>query len=405
MSVSSSAPPRKVLHVLNSAFGGSAFSAIGLMRSLREQYGIESCAVCHPGGRPEDFEALREEVRGELHVRPLYWWNRKIRAPIWRRPFIDAKLMWQTGGTFRSVNDVCNAARRWNADLIHSNTILTIEGGLAARRLGMPHVWHVRELIGPGEPYRFLVEGNTWGRLVTGLASKVIVNSDRNEACINHWLPQDRLAKVYNGIDLSDFRPRTDYGGDRKLIVGMIGSLTSLWKRHDVFVEAAIKVSPALPVEFRLYGVLPDKQSDAESHRYVSQMRKSISDAGAGARIRFMGFVHENPASEIDIMMHTSPKESFGRIVVEAMATAAPVIGVADGGVGELVLHEQTGLLATPGDADMLASHVERLAADVTLREQFGKAGLARARELFTLEQCASGVRAVYLDAMDRPLG
>lgn len=396
--------PRKVLHVMNSAFGGSAFSALGLIRQLREDYGIESCAVCHHGGRPEDFERLREAVRGELVVRPLYWWNKKIRAPRWRRPLIELKLQWLTGFRRASVRDTVDAARRFGADLLHSNTILTLEGGLAARQLGLPHVWHVRELIGPGEPYRFDVEGTAWGEYVASLASVVVANSDRNARCIRAWLPEDRLAVVYNGIDLARFEPRTEYDPAAPLVVGMIGSLTSLWKRHDWFVEAAAKVDPALPLVFRLYGVLPNGQSSAETHAYVDRMRRFIAERGLEERIRFTGFTDYDPAPEIDIMMHTSPKESFGRILVEAMATAAPLVGVADGGVGELIVHGETGLLAAPGDTDALARHVETLARAPALRARFGQAGLQRAREHYSLEACARGIAEVYRTAMRRPL-
>jgi len=395
--------PRKVLHVMNSAFGGSAFSALGLIHQLREDYGIESCAICHHGGRQEDFERLREAVRGELVVRPLYWWNKKTRAPLWRRPFIEAKLQWLTGFRRASVRNTIEAARRFGAELLHSNTILTIEGGLAAQQLALPHVWHVRELIGPGEPYRFNIEGKAWGEYVSRLASVVVANSDRNAQCIRDWLPEDKLAVVYNGIDLGRFEPRASYE-TTPLVVGMIGSLTSLWKRHDWFVEAAAKVDSSLPVEFRIYGVLPNKQDSATTHAYVDRMRQFVEKHGLQKRIQFVGYTEYDPAPEIDIMMHTSPKESFGRILVEAMATAAPLIGVNDGGVGELIVHGETGLLAAPGDTDTLARHVETLAGNPELRARFGQAGLRRARAMYSLEACAQGIADVYRIAMKRPL-
>src|SRR5688572_29167599 len=110
--------PRKVLHVMNSAFGGSAFSTLDLIRQLREDHGIESCAVCHCAGRPQDFEQLRRAVRGELLVRRLYWWNRKIRAAPWRRPLIELRQQWATRNCAASVRDIVDAVQRWDADLI-----------------------------------------------------------------------------------------------------------------------------------------------------------------------------------------------------------------------------------------------------------------------------------------------
>src|SRR5687768_11562793 len=90
--------PRKVLHVMNSAVGGSALSTLDLISQLREDYAIESCAVCNSGGRAQDFEQLRRAVRGELLVRRLYWWNKKNWAALWRRPLIELKQQLATRG-------------------------------------------------------------------------------------------------------------------------------------------------------------------------------------------------------------------------------------------------------------------------------------------------------------------
>ena len=145
--------PRKVLHVLNDAGGGAALSAIGLIESHRRQ-GIESCAVCHESGTLEERQRLLDVTRGDVLFTPLYWWNKKIRARFWKRPLIEAKQIWETRWTRSSTRRVMEFAVRHQADLIHTNTILTPEGGLAARRLGLPHVWHLRELLGPGMPFR-----------------------------------------------------------------------------------------------------------------------------------------------------------------------------------------------------------------------------------------------------------
>ena len=56
---------------------------------------------------------------------------------------------------------------------------------------------------------------------------------------------------------------------------------------------------------------------------------------------------------EVDVLVHPAESESFGRVIVEGMAAGLPVVGVAAGGVGEIVRHEETGLLVPPGAADV----------------------------------------------------
>ena len=171
-------PPAKVLHVLNGASGGAALSTLGLIASL-EQLGVASCAVCHTAGTPAERTRLADAVRGEVVFTPLYWWNRKIRYPLVLRPVAEARQVLRTGWTRRSASQVARAAARWGAELIHTNTIVTPEGGLAAAALGLPHVWHVRELIGPGKPYRFWREGRAFGERVARRASRLIASRSR----------------------------------------------------------------------------------------------------------------------------------------------------------------------------------------------------------------------------------
>ena len=61
-------------------------STLGLIGMLRDD-GINACAVCHDAGTAEEREQLRDAVNGAVVFTRLYWWNRKIRMPLWRRPF------------------------------------------------------------------------------------------------------------------------------------------------------------------------------------------------------------------------------------------------------------------------------------------------------------------------------
>lgn len=395
--------PKKVLHVMNSAVGGAAESTLELIRQLRADYGIEACAICDLGGSDADRQRVRDAVNGEVVFRKLYWWNRKIRAKLWKRPLIEAYLQLKTGFRRTSLRDTSNAVIRFGADLIHSNTILTLEGGEAARRLRMPHVWHLRELVGPSEPFRFYRHGRRWGKFVMRRASVLIANSQRSAACVRDWLASEFLVTVPNGIDVAAYQSRQRTGSATPLIVGMIGNLTSPVKRHDWFIETAARVDRQLPIEFRLYGHDPSNGGRQRGVAYVDDLYDRVARYGLGGRVKFMGFAHD-PAPELDIMLHTSPKESFGRIVVEAMACAIPVIGVRDGGVGEIVIDGETGILAEPEDIDGLARAVERLAADANLRRQMGLAGLERAQQHYSLRACAARVADVYRTAMTRPL-
>ncbi len=118
----------RVLHVMNSASGGAALSTLGLMRQLKA-YGVEASAVCIPSGTKSEQDTLKEATDGRTEFTHLYWWNKKTRAKAWKRPLIEARQLWRTGAALGSIRRVTDVARSHHAELIHSNTILTIEGG------------------------------------------------------------------------------------------------------------------------------------------------------------------------------------------------------------------------------------------------------------------------------------
>jgi len=317
--------PKKVLHVLNSAGGGAALSTLGLIDEFR-RVGIAGCAVCHDAGSPHERDCLREATGGEVLFTPLYWWNRKIRIPLWKRPLSELKQLVNTGWMRRSTAAVAQHAHSCGADLIHTNTLLTPEGAMAAQRLGLPHVWHVRELVGAGTPFPLRLSGPALGRYLVDHCSKLVANSEVCASYLRDLVPEGWLEVVPNGIDISRFTPRTTFDSPKRIVVAMVANLTSRVKKHDLFVEAATRVDRQLPIEWRIYGHDPSHGGTRPGDAYVDRLHARISQAGIADRFAWPGFVPDPVAimSQVDILVHPADHESFGRTVVEAMAAEWP---------------------------------------------------------------------------------
>jgi glycosyltransferase involved in cell wall biosynthesis len=226
----------------------------------------------------------------------------------------------------------------------------------------------------------------------------VIANSQATAAAIQAWLPPGLLDVVPNGIDVSRFVPHCHDAQSRPLVVAMVGSLTSRWKNHLLFVRAAALVDPTLPIEWRIYGHDPSRGGQSSQDEYVNNLLAEIHQAGLADRFRLAGF-HADPAeimAQVDLLVHPAENESFGRIIVEGMAAGLPVVGVAAGGVGEIVRHEETGLLAPPGAADVVARYIALLIRDPDLRSRYGAAGCRRAHECYSLQASVEGVIRTY---------
>jgi glycosyltransferase involved in cell wall biosynthesis len=95
-----------------------------------------------------------------------------------------------------------------------------------------------------------------------------------------------------------------------------------------------------------------------------------------------------------------SHREGFGVACAEAMAHGRPVVASAVGGLLDLVVHEETGLLVPPRDVAALRSALERLIGNPDLRRSFGAAARSRIREHFSWDRFAQETVQAYEDAL-----
>jgi glycosyltransferase involved in cell wall biosynthesis len=117
-----------------------------------------------------------------------------------------------------------------------------------------------------------------------------------------------------------------------------------------------------------------------------------------------LGFV---PSDELErlygraaVVACPSHREGFGVVCAEAMAHGRPVVAARVGGLLDLVVHEETGLLVPPRDVGALRAALERLLADGELRRRMGEAGRARIAEHFTWQRFTDQTLHAYRDAV-----
>jgi len=95
-----------------------------------------------------------------------------------------------------------------------------------------------------------------------------------------------------------------------------------------------------------------------------------------------------------------SHREGYGIACAEAMAHGRPVVASAVGGLLDLVVDGETGLLVPPGDVPALRAALERLLGDAELRLRLGTAARERARELLSRERSVAQTMTAYSDTL-----
>ena len=237
--------------------------------------------------------------------------------------------------------------------------------------------------------------------------------TQKAKACFPEFA--DRFVTIYDGVNVDDFISKWDdsaahkSNGEQHIVyVGRITpekgvhTLIEAFNRiADRFPSACLDIvgpdeinPPALVVPFSK----DPKVFELASLFDQKGVYRAKIDALAAARkdrIHFYGNLPHSPMlvqkyQFADISVTPSIwEEPFGLPVVEAMSAGAPVIATAGGAFPELVLPEKTGLLVERGNAAQLADALARLLADAPTREKMGRAGRARAVELFSWDHIA----------------
>jgi glycosyltransferase involved in cell wall biosynthesis len=286
--------------------------------------------------------------------------------------------------------------RRMGPDVVHVNCLPHVRGASAARRAGLPFVWHLREILPAGSRRRWLA-----GKLAA--AAEVVAVSEAAGAWVRDEGFAGRLSVVPNGVRVEpEARDRADARRDLGIpgdgcVVGLFGQML-LHKGVVEFVRAAalaLRDEPGL--RFVLAGSGPEV--------VVRVVRDEIEALPGRERFHLLapraGSATLLAAADVVGLASTSP-DPLPRAVLEAMAAGRPVAAFATGGVPEMVVAGETGLLVEPGDVPGLARAFVRLARDRSLRDAMGEAGRARAARSFSLDLHVDRMEAVLRRAAAR---
>ncbi|MDA1014576.1 MAG: glycosyltransferase family 4 protein [Planctomycetota bacterium] len=396
----------RVLYVLNSAGGGATQGIYEHVRSGHTN-GIVPFAVIPPSRANHD---RLTHVFAGVRSLPLPWWDRDIDAGFLRKAAVTYGRLRRKETLSVSRRKLRELCREWGIDAIHSGTAVTLSGALVAHELGIPHIWHVKECIGRTGRVQFPLTDGPLVSLFEGLSHRVVVMSKFiGRPFFQHGC--NNVEVIPDGVDGEIFQPTGSRHmrdalqiGDGVTLAGMVASLTSNWKRHDVFIEVAAEVCRRRrDVHFLLVGPQPKGKRwphDRPSH-YYARIRALAESRIPADRLHFQDFTDDaaDLMRSLDVLVHTCDVEPFGRIAIESMACGIPVVGPSTGGIAETVVSGSTGLLVDPHSPAEYASAIERIADDDTYRRQLADQAVRHVRDHFTIEQYASRIEAVYRSA------
>jgi glycosyltransferase involved in cell wall biosynthesis len=217
----------------------------------------------------------------------------------------------------------------------------------------------------------------------------------------------DRVMTLHDAVDTDLFslrqvdrnRARREFGfADDLIVIGLVGRF-SPGKGHEELLEAATLLSKKYSnIHFLIVG-----EASQGEERYAQKIRTLSLSLGLEKVVTFSGYRKDIPGvmAALDIFAFPSHAESFGVVLIEAMAMERPVVSTNCDGVLDIVVDGQTGIYVHPRHATELATALARLINDAALREKMGKAGRRRVEELFDQRKQMNKIEEVYYELLE----
>lgn len=162
-----------------------------------------------------------------------------------------------------------------------------------------------------------------------------------------------------------------------KIKIGIIGRIVPI-KNLEMFLEAARFVADKHPqAQFVIVGRPGVFRDEIEYHQKIIGLIETLN---LSDQVSLIEPVEDLPGfiSSLDMLVCSSHMETFGRVLIEAMALSKPVVATAVGGVPEVVADGEVGFLVPPNDAGTMAARISQLIEDPNLRQTMGRKGYER---------------------------
>jgi glycosyltransferase involved in cell wall biosynthesis len=372
---------------------GSQRSLLLLLRHLPTDRVRVFVSVARPGPLLPLLAALPQVTI--LSHRRLGWFKHDARRPL---QAVGDSVALVLAAPLRAFA-LARLIRRHGIDLVHTNSVVSLEGALAAWWCKKPHVWHVRELFVEFNPKLFPVLGRRLSRkLLERLADRVVCISQvvRRQFEPVAQRSQSRFRVIYNAFEPAvsqalqenplELPPKPGFR------LGYIGRLSEGKRFQDLLLALAeLERRGIVTIDLLVAGTFVDAA-------YEAAIQSLLERHHLRHRVHFLGFQEdlEPVFSAVDAVVVPSLNEPFGRVVIEAMAAGRPCIGANAGGIPEILTHERTGLLVPPQDPIALADAIARLMREPELRDACRNNALNDVHSRFGVERYVREVLAVY---------
>jgi glycosyltransferase involved in cell wall biosynthesis len=264
-------------------------------------------------------------------------------------------------------------------------------GAVAARRADVPLRFISRRVDFPLKKSAF-----SHRKYTQNVDAIIAISEGVRKVLLDSEIPSSLIHVIPSGIDFSPFEEVTSRDFLRRefsfapddYLVGIVAALED-HKGHTYLIRAS-KILKRQAPKIKIV-VVGTGSLRLELDRQAHQL-------GVDDIVFFLGFREDVPRilASLDLFVLSSHLEGMGSSLLDAMASRLPVVASQTGGIPDVVIHQETGLLVPPRDSAALAQAILKVYRDRELAARLGQKGYAVVHQKFSAEAMAGKVIDLY---------
>ena len=297
------------------------------------------------------------------------------------------------------VRDLAQLIRRRDITIVHGSSyhpsLFARVAGLLARAPIL--VSHEHTVFPRRRPKRCLYS-HLLGRVTD--AHIAVSRAVRDQVVSWYRLDPARVRVIHNGVDAERFRPAPTQA-DAKRRLGLAPDALTLVTTsrldpengHRVLFDAVAPLWRTRGLQLVVVG----------TGRGEAEVKAAAEASGVSAAVKFTGLRRDIPEILAAADLYVAPmlQTGFSNALIEAMATACPVVATDTAGNLETVTHERDALVVPQGDVEALRQAVARLLDDAALRQRLGAAARETVLGRFTVGRYVAGIQGLYEELLE----
>ena len=274
---------------------------------------------------------------------------------------------------------------------------------MAGRWASIPTVTHVRDIS--SSPFDSAIKA----RFLDAVSDHIIAISSATQRTVVQHIASagSKTSVIYNGVNPAVHftedqieRVRGEFGLDADTRILIKVAQIASWKGQSVAIRAMPAILEKYPNTVLLIVGEPLWDSGKTYYQELLDLRDRLQ---LGRCVLFTGFRSDIQLlmTAADILVHTPVEpEPLGRVLLEAGIQKTVVIASNTGGIPEIIIDGQTGILVSPGQPQALADAVLRVLADPLLAKRLRVAAEERSKNVFSIQEHVRRIEAIYADLL-----